>query len=120
MAGVALIAALLAGGAAGYAVGARPPREHFKEMTMLGLSRSALLDSIAATPAQRARIDSLLDLARAHADSAVNRMMRDVREATGAARAQVRALLTPEQRTRFEALLEGTSEMLPRSPMPPP
>ena len=119
-AALALVAALLTGGVAGYALGNRPHRQRMKEMTMLGLSRSALLDSLRATPEQRTRIDSILDLARARSDSAVEGMVTIVRGATGQARDQVRALLTPEQRTRFDSMLTTTPETLPRSPMPPP
>ncbi len=118
---VALVGALLLGGALGYTLGrgTQGPERMKQPMTMLGLSRTALLDSLEATPAQRAAIDSLLDRARGRADSAVDRMMTDVRAATREARDAVRALLDEPQRRRFDSLLAGTREMLPRSPVPP-
>lgn len=119
-ASVALLGALLAGGAAGYALGRRPGPMKMKEMTMFGLSRTMLLDSLAATPAQRVRIDSVLDIVRVQADSAVSTMMEVVRTASRDARARVRELLDEPQRARFDSLLARAPGMLPRSPVPPP
>lgn len=120
-AGLALIAALLLGGAGGWFIGSRPGamRPKIREMTLLGVTRSTLLDSLGLRPGQRALIDSLLDATTSRAESSVQRMMVDVRAATQAARTQVRAALDEPQRLRFDSMLSRVQELRPRSPIPP-
>ncbi len=117
-----LLAVALIGGAAGYALGRRPRPPASKridpEMTLLG-DRSSLLDPLALSPPQRAEIDSLLDAARGRADSAVNRMVTEVRELSTTTRLAVRARLEPVQQIRFDSLVAVTPATSPRSPLPP-
>jgi hypothetical protein len=124
-AALALIAAIVIGSAVGYALGRRslmkraaPGGRSVPEMTLLGVSRSALADSLGLSPAQRATVDSLLEQARRTADSMVGRMITDVRAATGQVRRQVRAVLNDGQRLRFDSLLNSATPLLPRTPVP--
>jgi hypothetical protein len=124
LATVALAAAVLAGGLAGYALGRRSLMKHAgpasgSAMTMLGVTRAMLLDSLGLTPGQRILIDSLLDDAGRRADSAVERLVTDVRGFTGLARERIRSALDERQRGRFDSLLAATAPLLPRTPVPP-
>lgn len=125
-AGVALAAALLIGGAGGYVLGRQsfmkrsaPNMRAGAGMTLLGVSRLQLLDSLGLTPGQRNTVDSLLEAGRTRADSSVDRMMNDVRTATMETRQQVRAALDQEQRARFDSLLAAAPELRMRTPVPP-
>lgn len=126
-AGLALAAALVTGGALGFALGraagkrsALPRKtEVLSDVTLLGLSRQALLDSLTPTPAQRAIIDSLIDDAARRAEAGVERLVTDVRALTAQARRQVRAALEPPQQEKFDSLLSGIPQLLPRTPVPP-
>jgi hypothetical protein len=114
------VAALLVGGAAGFALGRRTvPRAPAPNMTLLGVSRATLLDSLGLTPAQRVRIDSLLEDARSRADLAVDRLVSDVRALTLETRNQVRSLLDDRQRVQLDSILDAASPVLPRTPVPP-
>jgi hypothetical protein len=125
-AGVALVAALLIGGTGGYALGRRsfmkrsaPGMRAGEGMTLLGVSRNTLLDSLGLTPGQRGAVDSLLEAGRVRADSSVDRLMTDVRAVTMETRLLVRAALEERQRTRFDSLLSAAPEIRMRTPVPP-
>ena len=126
-AGAALVAAIILGGAGGFALGrgsisersASYLKQPDPEMTLLGPSRTALIDTLDLTPAQRVRVDSLLDDARQRAEGAVDRLMTDVRSVTSEARRQVREVLDDGQRARFDSLMSVASPVLPRTPLPP-
>lgn len=126
-AALALAATLLVGAAAGFMVGrevGERDASHRKQplltdMTLLGLSRSALLDSLQLTASQRVLVDSLLDVAARRAEAAVDTLMTDVRAVTGDARRQVRAALDERQRARFDTLLSRIPPLRVRTPVPP-
>lgn len=124
---LALAATLLVGVAAGFMVGrgmGERAASHRKQpvlsdMTLLGLSRSALLDSLRLTASQRVLVDSLLEAAARRAEAVVDTLMTGVRAITGDARRQVRAALDERQRARFDSLLSRIPPMRMRSPVPP-
>jgi hypothetical protein len=118
-AALALAAALLVGGIAGYELGSRPRPMRLKQAALLGISRITLLDSLHLSAAQRARVDSILDASEARADSSIRGMMATVRGLTQETKAQVRATLDPAQRVKFDSLLAHSVPSLPRSPLPP-
>lgn len=121
LAALALAAAVIAGGAAGYALGRRgpPPRGAGPDVTLLGLSRDSVLDSLRLAPAQRAAIDSLLDDASQRTVNTVRGMMADIRDVTGEARRRMRAVLDDTQRARFDSILAAAAPIRMRTPMPP-
>jgi hypothetical protein len=107
-AALALATAVLIGVAAGYAIFREPASGRMRsgmkqsafEMTMLGVSRNWLLDSLGLTPPQRVVVDSLLNQAATYAETAVERMMTNVRARTDSTRDQVRSVLDDRQATR--------------------
>ncbi len=121
-AALALLFAVVIGAAIGFALGRRPLPGHFKapdaDMSLIG-SRAHLLDSLGLDPARRATIDGILDDAQRRADSVVSRMVGEVRDVAADARRRVRELLDARQQARFDSLLTSSSEMIPRSPLPP-
>lgn len=126
-AALALAAAVLVGLSAGYLLfrreGSSPMRSGMKqsafEMTMLGVSRGWLLDSLELSAAQRTVVDSLLNHAATYAETAVERMMTDVRARTDSTRDQVRRVLDDRQRVRFDSLLNSAPPVRMRTPVPP-
>lgn len=126
-AALALAGTLVVGAAAGFAVGrgvGEPAASHRKQpvltdMTLLGLSRGALLDSLQLTTSQRVLVDSLLDGAARHAEAAVDTLMIGVRAITGSARAQVRSVLDERQQARFDTLMSRIPPLRMRTPVPP-
>lgn len=119
-AALALVAAMLIGGAAGYALGRRAPvRRDGPDVTLLGLSRGALLDSLRVTGEQRAAIEGMLQETSQRAEATVRAMMRDIRAMTGETRRQVSELLDAEQRQRFDSIMATAAPVRMRTPMPP-
>lgn len=118
LAAVALLAAALLGGSAGYALGRRPPPMRMKEPALLGVTR-AMFDSLGLDPTQRARIDSTLDATESRAERAIRTMMAEVSSLTNDARKEVRATLHDGQREQFDRMLARARPALPRSPLPP-
>ena len=126
-AALALIAAVLIGVAAGYGLFHREDAQRMRsgmkqsafEMTMLGISRGWLLDSLGLNPSQRSVVDSLLNGAATYAESSVERMMTSVRARTDSTRDQVRAVLDEQQRVRFDSLLNAAPPVRMRTPVPP-
>lgn len=126
-AALALAATLLVGAAAGFMVGrgvgeraaAHRKQAVVTDMTLLGLSRAALLDTLQLTASQRVLVDSLLDGAARHAEAVVDTLMTGVRAITGEARLQVRSVLDDRQRARFDTLLSRIPPMRMRTPVPP-
>ena len=118
-AALALLGAIIFGFALGYAVGSRPRALRMKQMTLLGLSRSYLLDSLNLTAPQRQRVDGILTGAANRADRSIQVMYHDVRAITGEARESVRATLDAPQRAKLDSVLSTVSEMKVRSPLPP-
>ena len=123
----ALVAALVAGGAAGYALGRqslmkRPGPsllEGGSRMSLLGVTHAAITDSLELSSTQRALVDSLLDDAERRAQSAVDTLIAGVRASTSELKDRVRAVLDERQQARFESLLRSTTPLLPRTPVPP-
>jgi hypothetical protein len=126
-AALALATAVLIGIAGGYALfhGDSPQRtrsgmkQSAFEMTMLGISRGWLLDSLGLSASQRTVVDSLLNGAATYAEASVERMMTSVRARTDSTRDQVRAVLNEQQRVRFDSLLNAAPPVRMRTPVPP-
>ena len=126
-AALALVAAVLIGVAAGFVLFHRDDARRMQsgmkqsafEMTMLGVSRGWLLDSLGLSAAQRTVVDSLLTGAATYAESSVERMMTSVRARTESTRDQVRALLNDQQKVRFDSLLNTAPPVRMRTPVPP-
>lgn len=118
LAALTLLSALVIGAIGGYAIGTRPGPQRLKQMSLLGISRATLLDSLGLRPDQRARIDSILDGAEQRAEGSIDRMMTEFRATTEDARTAVRAEFDPGQRERFDSLLGSALPLLPRSPLP--
>ena len=126
-AALALATAVLLGVAAGYALFRDSESGRMRsgmkqsafEMTMLGVSRGWLLDSLGLTPSQRGEVDSLLTQAATYAETAVERMMTNVRARTDSTRDQVRSILDDQQRVRFDSLLNAAPPVRMRTPVPP-
>jgi len=116
---VALLAAAVAGFALGFMVGhnASPPR--LQQVTLLGVSRSLLLDSLDLTGEQRQLIERVLNDAERSAGQSIDSMMNDVRNTTRQARQRVRDALDANQRAKLDSILSTVSELRPRSPLPP-
>ena len=117
-AGLALLGAMLLGFALGYTVGSRPRPLRAKQMTLLGVSRSLLLDSLRLTTEQRRRVDSILTDAGKRANRSIDVMFHDVREITREAREGVRATLDAPQRAKLDSILSTVTELRPRTPLP--
>jgi hypothetical protein len=118
---LALAAAVLIGGAGGFEAGRASMRNmRGANVTLLGVSRATLLDSLGATRSQRASIDKLLDDAARRAETTVGTLMSEVRTITRTTRQQVRSLLDERQQARFDSILAGVPEPRLRSPVPPP
>jgi len=118
-AALALLGATVVGFALGYMVGVRPRAMRMKQMTLLGVSRSVLLDSLDLTAEQRRRVDSILTAAGKRADRSIDGMLQDVRTITREARERVGATLDSPQRARLDSILSGVNPLAPRSPFPP-
>ncbi len=126
-AALALAATLLVGAAAGFMVGrgvGERAASHRKQpvltdMTLLGLSRGALLDSLQLSASQRGLVDSLLEDAARRAEAAVDTLMTGVRAITGNTRTQVRSVLDERQRARFDTLMSRIPPLRMRTPVPP-
>jgi hypothetical protein len=126
-AALSLVAAVLIGLTAGYFLFRQPSPQRMRsgmkqsafEMTMLGVSRGWLLDSLALTASQRTLVDSLLNDAATYAEGSVERMMTSVRARTDSTRDRVREVLNEQQRVRFDSLLSTTPPVRMRTPVPP-
>ena len=124
---LAMVAALVTGIAAGYLLFHQENPQRMRsgmkqsafEMTMLGISRGWLLDSLRLSAPQRRVVDSLLNNAATYAETSVERMMTSVRARTDSTRDQVRAALTDEQKVRFDSLLNAAPPVRMRTPVPP-
>jgi len=116
---LALLAAVIVGFALGYSVGSRPRPQRMKTMTLLGVSRDWLLDSLSLTTPQRQRMETILTDAEGRAGRSIDAMYQDVRNVTREAREQVRATLDAPQRARLDSILSTVSELKPRTPLPP-
>lgn len=118
-AALALLAAITFGFALGYLVGSRPRPLRMKQMTLLGVSRSLLLDSLRLTTPQRQRVDDILTQAGERADRSIETMYRDVRLITRDAGERVRAALDAPQRVQLDSILSTVTTIKVRSPIPP-
>lgn len=118
-AGIALLAVALAGFGIGYAVGRNVRPKGFEKVTLLGVSRSLLLDSLNLTTQQHRVVDSVLKVSETRATTSIERMMQSVKSTTRDAREGVRNVLDNNQRAKLDSILSRVPELKPRSPMPP-
>jgi Spy/CpxP family protein refolding chaperone len=118
MAVIALLAAVLIGFAAGYAIGRRPHPRQMDKVTLLGVDRAAILDSLHLTAQQRKTIEAVLNESETRAGKSIDVMFNDVRSATHDARERVRAALNENQRVKLDSILSTVVELKPRSPLP--
>ena len=115
---IALLAAVLVGFAGGYALGRRLPPRQMDKVTLLGVNRGTILDSLQLTPQQRQRIEAVLSESETRAGKSIDLMLNDVRAATRDARERVRAALNENQRAKLDSILSTAVEMKPRTPLP--
>ena len=115
---IALLAAAVAGFAIGFYSGRNAQPKGFEKVTLLGVSRSLLLDSLNLNPQQRRVVDNALSDAEKRATVSIEAMMQDVRTTTRAARERVRNTLDSNQRTKLDSILSRVPEMKPRTPLP--
>jgi Spy/CpxP family protein refolding chaperone len=101
---------MLAGTAADQALAARGPAPAPKAGWQCeggpGGKTRAILDQLRLTPEQRTRIDAVMERRRAQADAfwaSEGPRMRSIVDST---RAEVRAILTPEQRAEYDRIRE--------------
>ncbi|HEX2191503.1 MAG TPA: hypothetical protein VHG51_21505 [Longimicrobiaceae bacterium] len=112
--GIALLVAtfaagLLAGAAFDRTLAARepePPQEAGWDCRGHGAKTSMILDRLDLTPEQRTRVDAVMERRRAQADSFWEREGPRMRAIVDSTRAEVRAILTPEQRAEYDRLRE--------------
>jgi hypothetical protein len=118
---VALAGALLVGAALGFAAGRweATRARGTPAVTMLGVSRAVLLDSLGLTPDQRVQVEQRLDDALRRSNTLVDGMLAEVRTVTEETRREVRALLDDGQRARFDSILATARPLRPRTPVPP-
>ena len=110
-----LAAALVAGGALGYAAGrftaAREsaPGEH-------GAMRKYLAARLDLTPAQIAGVDSILDARHRELTRLIAPVQPALDSTRTTARKQIMALLNPEQQVRFQKMVQHRDSVLARTP----
>ncbi len=68
--------------------------------------RAALLDSLALTPGQRVRVDAIMARRKEQSKAFWEAEGRRLRTIVDSARAEIRTVLTPEQRARYDRLRE--------------
>lgn len=66
----------------------------------------SLFDQLNLTPAQRVRIDSIMDRRRARTDALWQQDGTRIRAAVDSARAEIRTVLTPQQAAEYDRLRE--------------
>jgi len=115
---IALLAAVLIGLAGGYALGRRPHPRQIDKVTLLGVDRSTILDSLHLTPQQRQGIEAVLNESETRAGKSIDVMFNEVRATTRDARERIRAALNENQRTKLDSILSTAIEVKPRSPLP--
>jgi hypothetical protein len=118
LAGVALLAAVLIGFAGGYALGRRPHPRQMDKVTLLGVDRSTILDSLQLNPQQRQTIEGVLTESETRAGKSIEVMFNEVRTTTRDARERVRSALNDNQRTKLDSILSTVVELKPRTPLP--
>jgi Spy/CpxP family protein refolding chaperone len=66
----------------------------------------SIIDELSLTPAQRARVDSIMARRRQRTDSLWQQDGQRIRAAVDSARAEIRAALTPQQAAEYDRLRE--------------
>jgi Spy/CpxP family protein refolding chaperone len=99
-----LAAALVAGGALGYAAG-RYTAAREGAPGERGSTRRYLTERLDLTPAQAASVDTILDARRKEMTRLITPVQPQLDSARNAARQRIMAILTPEQQRRFQELL---------------
>jgi Spy/CpxP family protein refolding chaperone len=66
----------------------------------------SIIDQLSLTPAQRARVDSIMDRRRERTDSLWQQDGQRIRAAVDSARAEIRTVLTPQQAAEYDRLRE--------------
>lgn len=115
---IALLAAVMIGFAAGYVLGRRPHPRQMDKVTLLGVDRSTILDSLHLTPQQRGGIEAVLKESETRAGKSIDLMFNEVQTTTRDARERIRAALNENQRAKLDSILSTAVEMKPRSPLP--
>jgi len=99
-----LAAALLAGGAIGYA-GGRYVAAREGAPGERGAMRRYLAERLDLTPGQAATVDTILDARRRDMTRIIAPVQPQLDSTRAAARQKIMAILTPEQQRRFQELL---------------
>ncbi|HZS58246.1 MAG TPA: hypothetical protein VFA43_03185 [Gemmatimonadaceae bacterium] len=93
------------GGGLAYAIRQRPPQFHLQAPMGSG-SGPVLrgLDALGLTDEQRQAIQRIVERSQPRTDSILNQTLPSLREEADSMQARIRAVLTPEQRRRFDAM----------------
>ncbi|MBA3671951.1 MAG: hypothetical protein H0W68_08005 [Gemmatimonadaceae bacterium] len=94
-----LLGALLVGGLVGYSADRALRRDDGSRSAR----RRAMYDDLKLATAQRATMDSLLDARNCQFDAAFRTIQPTLDSISASARVQIHALLSPDQRARFDA-----------------
>ena len=94
-----LLGATLVGGVVGFSA----DRVFHTNDTSIASRRKALYDDLDLQPAQRAKMDSVFDDSNCQLEALLKPLQPALDSIKAARRAQMNAILTPDQRTRIEA-----------------
>lgn len=94
-----LLGAVLAGGVVGFSA----DRVFRSNDSSIAARRKALYDDLGLQPAQRATLDSVFDASNCQLEAVFKPIQPALDSIKSARRAQMNAILTPEQRVRLEA-----------------
>lgn len=82
----------------------RPPRQPAAMLGMRGGGMPRMFEELDLTPDQRQRIEGILQQSRPLTDSVLQSSLPRLRAIRDSVRLQIRAVLTPEQQERFDAM----------------
>ena len=103
---IALLGALIVGGAVGFTADRVLGRDPCKFPGDRGAMRRFLAEELALTPTQRVAVDSILDKRHRDMSAVIAPVKPTLDSIRDAARAEINKLLDAQQRSRFQKLIE--------------
>src|SRR5919206_3990795 len=103
---IALLGALIVGGAVGFPADPVLGRDPCTNPTNRGALRRYLAEELALTPTQRVAVDSILDKRHRDMSAVIAPVKPTLDSIRNAARAEINKLLDETQRRRFQKLVE--------------